>query len=61
MLLTSGQAARILGVHERTFRRWRERGLVPYQRLPSGRYRYKSTDIHKLIREVAANGAPSEG
>lgn len=38
-------AARIVDIHPRTLRRWRERGRVAYFRTPTGRVRYRLPDL----------------
>ena len=35
-LLTIAEAARELGVHQNTLRRWADAGMIPVTRLPSG-------------------------
>ena len=49
-LIQVRQAARALGVHENTIRRWEERGLLRAVRLPSGVRRFRAEDI-KAVRE----------
>ncbi len=41
-------AARHLGVHENTVRRWEEAGLIRAIRLPSGIRRFRREDIEQL-------------
>lgn len=43
-------AARILEVHPRTLRRWRQRGLVACSRTPTGRVRYRIEDLMQATR-----------
>lgn len=38
-------AARVLNVHPRTLRRWRDRGLIKYLLTPTGRIRYLSSEL----------------
>ena len=45
-------AARQLGVHENTLRRWEEAGLVHAVRLPSGVRRFPVTEISRLRHEI---------
>lgn len=39
------QAARMLGATERTLRRWRAAGRVPFHATPGGRIRYTIDDL----------------
>jgi DNA-binding transcriptional MerR regulator len=57
MLLQVRQAARELGVHENTLRRWEEKGLVHAVRLPSGVRRFDAREIAAL-RERMYEGFP---
>jgi excisionase family DNA binding protein len=53
------QAARELGVHENTLRRWEEAGLIRAVRLPSGVRRFRRDDVEllrRLIYESDAHG-----
>jgi DNA-binding transcriptional MerR regulator len=45
-------AARELGVHENTLRRWEEAGLVRAVRLPTGVRRFRPEDIESLKQEI---------
>lgn len=45
-------AARELGVHENTLRRWEEAGLVRAVRLPTGVRRFRPEDIETLKEEI---------
>lgn len=47
--MTEPQAARAVGVHPRTLRRWRQRGAVGYTLTPGGRIRYTSEDMRRLL------------
>jgi predicted site-specific integrase-resolvase len=52
-LLTTAQAAKILGVSARTLARYAEQGqLTPTVVLPSGHYRWAMTDIRRQLREL---------
>ncbi len=51
-LMKVRQAARGLGVHENTIRRWEEKGLIRAVRLPSGVRRFRSEDIAALRRQM---------
>jgi excisionase family DNA binding protein len=46
--ITLREAARRLGVHESTVRRYADRGLVAAVRLPSGVRRLSSVDVERL-------------
>lgn len=60
--ITIREAARRLGVHENTVRRYADRGLIRAVRLPSGVRRLRRGDIEALqaarSKPVSANGAP---
>jgi excisionase family DNA binding protein len=45
-------AARELGVHENTLRRWEEAGFIQAVRLPSGVRRFRVDDVDELRREM---------
>lgn len=55
--ITIREAARRLGVHENTVRRYADRGLIRAVRLPSGVRRVRRTDIDAL--EAAPSKATS--
>ncbi len=60
-LLTTGEAAVILGVTSETIRRWVEAGSMPaqaYVRMPSGRIRFPREAV-EAIRAGALNGERS--
>jgi excisionase family DNA binding protein len=57
-LLQVRQAARGLGVHENTLRRWEERGLIRAVRLPSGVRRFRPEDIETLRRGMFSGFPP---
>ena len=52
-LLTISEAARVLGVHQQTLRRWSDAGFVRHQRTPSGQRRYDVADLEDVMTEVA--------
>jgi DNA-binding transcriptional MerR regulator len=53
-LLTTAQAARLLGISTRTLVRYAERGYVkPEMVLPSGHRRWILDDVRRQLREVA--------
>jgi excisionase family DNA binding protein len=57
-LMQVREAARALGVHENTVRRWEERGLVTAVRLPSGVRRFRREDIEALREQMFSGLAP---
>ncbi len=54
-LLQVREAARILGVHENTLRRWEQNGVLHAVKLPSGVRRFRPEDI-EAIRERMYEG-----
>jgi excisionase family DNA binding protein len=44
-MLNTHEAAMVLGVHQRTVRRYISMGLLAHQRLPGGHYRIAEQDI----------------
>jgi DNA-binding transcriptional MerR regulator len=57
-LMQVGGAARELGVHENTLRRWEQRGLITTVRLPSGSRRCRPEDIAELRDQMSTGFAP---
>ena len=55
-LLNSGEAARILGIHQNTLRSWADRGLVPHLRTPTGYRRFAIEDLERLLAEMRVDG-----
>lgn len=53
-LLTAQQVAERLSVHVESVRRWTRQGDLPAVRLPSGRYRYRASDVTALLDGRAA-------
>ncbi len=50
-LLTTGEAARLVGVHRSTVDRWIRLGLLPIaSRLPSGHARVRRDDVLELVK-----------
>ena len=47
-MLTITEAARELGVHQNTLRRWADAGLIPVTRLPSGYRRWSPEQIEQI-------------
>lgn len=57
-LMQVRQAARALGVHENTVRRWEERGLLRAVRLPSGVRRFRAEDVEAMRAQMFSGFAP---
>jgi len=55
MMLSMGQATRILGVTPITARRWAEAGLLPCVRTPGGHRRVAREDVIELSRAVGGS------
>lgn len=51
-LMTVRAAARGLGVHENTVRRWEAKGLIRAVRLPSGVRRFRPEDVATIRRQM---------
>ena len=51
-LLGVREAARRLGVHENTLRRWEQSGLIHAVKLPTGVRRFREEDVQKLYEEM---------
>lgn len=51
-LLTAGDVARLLSVHEETVRRWTREGKMPAVKLPNKTVRYRQADV-EAMREPA--------
>lgn len=51
-LLGVRKAARALGVHENTLRRWEKAGLIRAVKLPTGVRRFRPEDVDRLRREM---------
>lgn len=53
-LLTTAQAAEILGVDRRTLARYAKKGLLkPARELPSGHLRWDRDDLERQMREIS--------
>ena len=49
------EAARLLGVHPSTLRRWDEKGILrPSIRTPTGERRYTEADLEAVLKNTAA-------
>jgi excisionase family DNA binding protein len=57
-LLQVRQAARGLGVHENTLRRWEERGFIRAVHLPSGVRRFRAEDVEALKAQMFTGFPP---
>jgi excisionase family DNA binding protein len=57
-LMQVRQAARALGVHENTIRRWEQRGLLRAVRLPSGVRRFRPEDVEAVRARMFSGFAP---
>ncbi|RZF65869.1 MerR family transcriptional regulator [Sphingomonas populi] len=62
--MTEAQAARVLGISDRTLRRWRGNGAIGYSLTPGGRVRYGFEDIRRLqlnmrVMPSLGTGCPS--
>jgi excisionase family DNA binding protein len=55
-VLTTGQAAALLGVHQRTLRRYLSCGLLTCHRLPGGHYRIPEESIAEFLHEAEVGG-----
>ncbi len=54
--LTLAEAATLLGMSQRTVRRWADRGLLPMTRSPSG-YRFRRADVEAIrVRPEPGSG-----
>jgi putative resolvase len=51
-LLGVREAARRLGVHENTLRRWEQTGLIRAVKLPTGVRRFRAEDVQRLYEEM---------
>jgi excisionase family DNA binding protein len=52
VLLGVREAARRLGVHENTLRRWEQSGLIHAVKLPTGVRRFRTEDVERLYEEM---------
>jgi excisionase family DNA binding protein len=62
-LLGVREAARRLGVHENTLRRWEQSGLIRAVKLPTGVRRFRAEDVERLHAEMhraVDEAAPTE-
>jgi excisionase family DNA binding protein len=59
-LLGVREAARRLGVHENTLRRWENAGLIRAVKLPTGVRRFREEDVERLHDEMHRAVADTE-
>jgi excisionase family DNA binding protein len=59
VMLNTRQAAAVLGVHERTVRRYLAAGLLAHRRLPGGHYRIPARAIEQLWSVGPAQAEPA--
>ena len=50
------EAARVLGVHPNTLRKWTDDGIVPHMRLPSGYRRYRIAELERFRASMESGG-----
>jgi putative resolvase len=55
-LLGVRNAAKQLGVHENTLRRWEKDGLINACRLPSGVRRFRAEEVAQLQEQIYGRG-----
>lgn len=48
-LITTGEAAKRLGVTSNTLRRWALLKSIPHVRMPSGRLRFRPSDVAAVL------------
>jgi excisionase family DNA binding protein len=59
-LMTVGQTAKQLGVHENTVRNWEKRGVLKAYRLPgSGHRRFDAYQVDQMKKEMLTQLAPA--
>lgn len=58
-LLTITEAAALLGVNQKTLRRWADGGRVPHVRTLGGQRRFETVVIARLQREMGFQGTAS--
>ena len=67
LMLTTGEASKILGVHSNTLRRWNNQGIITAYRIgPRGDRRFRREDVAALPAEAVSpkkviGGAENEG
>ncbi len=49
------EAAKVVGVHPNTLRKWADDGLVPHLKLPSGYRRFSIAEMEAFRRQLKVN------
>lgn len=60
-LVASREAARLLGISQKTARSLTRRGALPAILMPSGRYRFDPSDIEAFVRRHRVEPRPLTG
>ena len=62
LMLRTGEAASLLGIHTNTLRRWSEKGLIRAHRISlRGDRRFRREDIDSFLKEIAGNPSDASG
>ena len=56
-LLTTGAAAKVLGVSDETLRRWVDAEKIRHVKLPSGQLRFRRSDLLAVLEPVEPKAA----
>lgn len=56
-MIAPSEAASLLGVTPATIRRWAHLGKIPYIHLPSGRMKFRRSDVEALLSPVDPVGS----
>ena len=56
-LLTTAEAARLLGVHPKTIEKWARSGTVPAYNL--GRWKFRASELDAWLRKSVQSGSVS--
>lgn len=51
-LLTTTEAANVLGVSDETLRRWAREELIRHVKMPSGQIRFRRADLDETLKPV---------
>jgi excisionase family DNA binding protein len=51
-VLTTGPAARRIGITENTLRSWAQSGKVAHIRMPNGRLRFRVSDLDAMVQVI---------
>lgn len=54
------EAAKVVGVHSNTLRKWADEGLVPHMKLPSGYRRFSVAEMEAFRRQLEVGAAGKE-